>query len=162
MVSDDPHDLSRFVDAQRADWPTALAELKAGRKRSHWMWYIFPQAAGLGHSPTAVHYAIRSAAEARAYLAHPLLGSRLREAAEALLTHRGTSAETIMGGVDALKLRSSMTLFAALADSHAPFRPVLESFFGGADDPRTLAFLQADGTAVSPPPGPTGAASPRE
>lgn len=161
-MSDDPHHLSRFVDAQRADWPTVLAELKAGRKRSHWMWYIFPQAAGLGRSPTAIHYAIRSADEARAYLAHPLLGARLREAAQALLAHSGASAEAIMGGIDAMKLRSSMTLFAALADSDAPYRPVLDSFFGGADDPRTLAFLQEDGTAANPPPGPTGAASPRE
>ena len=155
--------LARFVDAQRDTWPAALAELRAGRKRSHWMWFVFPQAAGLGHSSTAIFYAIASADEARAYLAHPLLGSRLREATAALLRHPNESAEAIMGGIDALKLRSSMTLFAALADDPAPFRAVLDTFYDGEPDPRTLAFLQEDGaTAANPPPGPTGAASPRE
>ncbi len=106
-------DLDRFVAAQATDYDTALAELAAGRKRSHWMWYIFPQIAGLGRSPTARHYAIRDLAEARAYLAHPLLGPRYRAAVAALMTHRDRGAVAILGEADALKLRSSLTLFAA-------------------------------------------------
>ena len=158
----DPHDLARFVSAQRETFAGALAELQAGRKTSHWMWFIFPQIAGLGHSPMAQRYAIRSDDEARAYLAHPLLGSRLRTAAEALIAHRGERAEAIMGGIDAVKLRSSMTLFAQVADDPAPFRAVLDAFYEGAGDPQTLrAFQDAAGTAA-PPDGPTGAGSPRE
>lgn len=158
----DPHGLARFVEAQRGSYDTALAELRAGHKASHWMWFVFPQVAGLGHSPTARHFAIRSAAEARAYLAHPLLGERLREATAALMDHRGTPAARIMGEVDALKLRSSMTLFAAVADDPAPFRAVLNGFYDGADDARTLALLQEAAGTAAPPAGPTGAASPRE
>ncbi len=158
----DHHDLARFVSAQRETFERALAELRAGRKTSHWMWFIFPQIAGLGHSPMAQRYAIRSDDEARAFLAHPLLGSRLRTAAAALLDHRDRGAEAIMGGIDAVKLRSSMTLFAQVADDPAPFRAVLDAFYDGAGDPQTLkAFQPAAGTGV-PPAGPTGAGSPRE
>jgi uncharacterized protein (DUF1810 family) len=134
-------DLDRFTDAQAATWPAALAELKAGRKQSHWMWFIFPQIAGLGLSPTSVHFAIGSAEEARAYLAHPLLGARLREGVAAMLTHRGRRAEAILGGIDALKLRSSLTLFEHVADNPALFAEALDSFYDGARDERTLELL---------------------
>jgi uncharacterized protein (DUF1810 family) len=134
-------DLSRFVEAQERAWPAALAELRAGRKQIHWMWFVFPQIAGLGASPMAVHYSIGSEEEARAYLAHPLLGARLREGVTAMLVHRGLSAEAILGGIDALKLRSSLTLFEAVADDPAPFAEALAAFYGGARDERTLELL---------------------
>ncbi len=136
-------DLSRFIDAQADTWPIALAELTAGRKRSHWMWWIFPQIAGLGRSETARHYAIASAAEARAYLAHPLLGSRLIKATQTAISAPG-SAETIFGNVDAMKLRSSLTLFAAVAgDSEKiEFRRGLDRFSDGEPDPATLDRLK--------------------
>ena len=105
-------DLERFVDAQDDIYDRVVAELRAGRKTSHWMWFVFPQIAGLGRSPTAVRYAISGSEEARAYLAHPVLGPRLRECAGILLGHSGLSAFDIFGGIDAMKLRSSMTLFA--------------------------------------------------
>jgi len=136
----DPHDLQRFVDAQQGTYPTALAELSRGRKSSHWMWFVFPQIAGLGHSAMAQRYAIRSADEARAYLAHPLLGPRLIEATRTVTAASGT-AEAIMGGIDAVKLRSSLTLFAAVADDPAPFVAALGRFFGGQRDPETLRRL---------------------
>lgn len=132
--------LHRFVDAQAGSFDGALAELRAGAKRSHWMWWIFPQIAGLGRSETARFYAISSRAEATAYLAHPLLGPRLIEATEAVVAAPG-DATAIMGSIDALKLRSSMTLFAAVADDPAPFQAVLDRFFDGRDDPETLARL---------------------
>jgi len=135
------HDLSRFVNAQATSYETALAELRAGRKRSHWMWWIFPQIAGLGRSDTARHYAIVSADEASAYLAHPLLGPRLLACTQAVAAAPG-SAEEIMGGIDALKLRSSMTLFAAVADDPAPYRMVLQRFFDGAPDRATLRLIE--------------------
>lgn len=135
-----PHDLSRFVAAQADSYDTALAELRAGRKRSHWMWWIFPQIAGLGRSDTARHYAIASANEARVYLAHPLLGPRLRACAEAVVAAPG-SATAIMGDIDAIKLRSSMTLFAAVADDPAPYRQVLDRLFAGEADAATLQRL---------------------
>ena len=134
-------DLDRFVDAQAGIYAQALAELRAGRKQSHWMWFVFPQIAGLGRSPTARFYAIASAAEARAYLAHPLLGPRLRECAEILLAHAGRSAEAIFGGVDAIKLRSSMTLFEAVADRPKPFSAVLDTYFDAERDAATMALL---------------------
>ncbi len=137
---DDRHDLARFVEAQRGTYATALAELRRGRKQSHWMWFVFPQIAGLGHSPTARRYAIRSAAEARAYLAHPLLGPRLLETTNVAVAAPG-SAKAVFGGIDAIKLRSSMTLFAAVADDPAPFRAALDRFFGGKDDSATLDLL---------------------
>jgi uncharacterized protein (DUF1810 family) len=137
---DDPHDLQRFVDAQDGVFETALAELCAGAKQSHWMWFVFPQLAGLGHSPTAQYYAIRSLDEARAYLAHPLLGPRLRLCVEALLPHAGRSSEAIFGSIDALKLRSSLTLFDLVAPQDV-FARALDVFFAGEPDQRTLALI---------------------
>jgi uncharacterized protein (DUF1810 family) len=134
-------DLARFVSAQEESYPRALAELRHGRKESHWMWFIFPQIAGLGASPMARFYAIASAGEARAYLDHPLLGPRLRAATEAMLAHRGESAEDILGSVDALKFRSSMTLFDAVADAPEPFATALTFFHAGRKDQATLALL---------------------
>jgi uncharacterized protein (DUF1810 family) len=134
-------DLARFVTAQENVYAQALAELRAGRKQSHWMWFIFPQLAGLGHSSTARFYALASAAEARAYLADPLLGTRLREGVAAMLAHRGQRAEAILGGIDAMKFRSSMTLFETVADDPAPFAEAIEAFYDGARDERTLELL---------------------
>jgi uncharacterized protein (DUF1810 family) len=134
-------DLDRFVAAQEGIYPQALAELRRGRKESHWMWFVFPQLAGLGRSAMARRYAIASAAEARAYLAHPVLGARLRECAAALHAHRGERAEAILGAIDAIKLRSSMTLFAAVAGDPAPFGAVLDAFFGGERDAATLNLI---------------------
>ena len=132
-------DLERFIAAQGPVYGQALAELRRGRKESHWMWFVFPQIAGLGRSPTAVRYAIASLAEARAYLAHPLLGPRLVESTEALLVHRGRGAEAILGAIDAVKLCSSMTLFEAAAEGAARkvFAACLDAFCGGARDPAT-------------------------
>ena len=133
-------DLDRFVAAQDAGgtYLHALAELRAGRKTSHWMWFVFPQIAGLGRSGMAQQYAIASLDEARAYLAHPVLGPRLVTAAESVITHRDRSPEQILGGIDALKLRSSMTLFAHAEPEQTVFRMVLDQFFDGEDDPATL------------------------
>jgi uncharacterized protein (DUF1810 family) len=135
----DPFDLQRFVEAQDSGgtYARALDELRAGRKTSHWMWFVFPQIAGLGHSPTAVRFAISGLDEARAYLAHPVLGPRLREAAQALTELPGRSPEYVLGGIDALKLRSSMTLFARAAPDEPVFGAVLEQYFAGAGDPET-------------------------
>jgi uncharacterized protein (DUF1810 family) len=130
-------DLERFVQAQAATYDAALAELRAGRKTSHWMWFVFPQIEGLGRSPTAQRYAISGLEEARAYLAHPVLGPRLRESAAALLDSPARSAEDVLGGIDALKLRSSMTLFARAAPDEELFRAVLDRFYGGEADPET-------------------------
>ncbi len=137
-------DLQRFVDAQDAGgtFDTALAELRAGRKRTHWMWFVLPQLAGLGRSTTARHYALRDLAEARAYLAHPVLGPRLRACAAALAALPGADAVAVLGDVDALKLHSSMTLFAAAAaPGDSVFGDVLARYFAGEPDPRTLALL---------------------
>jgi uncharacterized protein (DUF1810 family) len=134
-------DLARFVEAQRDTYDQALAELTAGRKRSHWMWFVFPQVAGLGRSATAERYAVADLAEARAYLAHPVLGPRLVASAQALLGVHGRTAEQILGYPDDLKLRSSMTLFARAADDPAVFRAVLDRYYGGEDDPATLQRL---------------------
>jgi uncharacterized protein (DUF1810 family) len=136
----DPHNLARFVDAQADTYAQALTELHRGRKVSHWMWFVFPQIAGLGRSATAVFYAIGSADEARAYLAHPLLGPRLRECVDAVLDYAGTPAEAIFGDVDALKLHSSLTLFAAVSDEPR-FAAGLRAFFDGAVDAATVARL---------------------
>lgn len=133
--------LDRFVEAQARDWNTALAELRAGSKHSHWMWYIFPQIAGLGRSPVAQFYAIADRTEARAYLAHPLLGPRLQEASDAILGWAGQRGATeILGGIDAAKLRSSMTLFEA-AGGDDRFAAVLDRCYQGERDERTLALL---------------------
>jgi uncharacterized protein (DUF1810 family) len=137
----DPFDLRRFVDAQADVYEAALAELKAGRKRTHWMWFIFPQLTGLASSVMAQRYAIRSRLEALAYLRHPILGPRLHECAEALLKIDGWTAEQIMGYPDYLKLRSSMTLFAAVAEAASPFATVLERYFPDGRDEYTLKYL---------------------
>ena len=137
----DDHDLNRFVAAQDGIYSQALAELRAGRKTSHWMWFVFPQHVALGRSATARFYGIRSEEEARAYAKHPILGSRLVEASIALLPHKGEQPEAIMGDIDALKLKSSMTLFEAVADDPAPFATVLEAFYGAERDGGTLRLL---------------------
>ncbi|WP_369134691.1 DUF1810 domain-containing protein [Modestobacter sp. I12A-02662] len=138
----DPFGLQRFVDAQddAGTYRQALAELRAGRKRSHWMWFVFPQVAGLGRSPTAQRYAISGRDEARAYLAHPLLGPRLVECARALTGLGTTDPAAVLGPVDGQKLRSSMTLFAAVSDEPA-FRAVLDQYFAGTEDAATTARL---------------------
>src|SRR5215467_1997985 len=141
MADSDPYDLNRFVDAQDADYDEAITEIRNGRKRSHWMWYVFPQIAGLGFSPTSQHFAIRSLAEAKAYLAHPILGPRLQECADALLVLQGRSAHDIFGSPDDLKLRSSATLFAQAAPAGSVFHRVIEKYFDGGPDERTLAAL---------------------
>ena len=128
----DPFDLARFVEAQRDVYDRALAEIRAGAKQSHWMWFIFPQLAGLGSSPMAIRYAIGSLAEARAYLDHPLLGARLRDCVAALQALGPTKAEAVFGTVDAMKLRSSLTLFARARGGEA-FEAALARWFGGED-----------------------------
>ncbi|MBB3325513.1 DUF1810 domain-containing protein [Microlunatus antarcticus] len=136
-------DMERFVEAQDAGgtYAAALRELRAGRKTSHWMWFVFPQLAGLGHSAMAQAYALDSLDEARAYLAHPVLGPRLRECTAAVLTHTDRSAEQVMGGIDALKLRSSMTLFARADPEDPAYAAVLDAFYGGEPDERTEQLL---------------------
>ena len=140
---DDPFGLSRFVEAQDAGgtYDQALAELRAGRKRSHWMWFVFPQVAGLGRSPTAQHFAVSGLEEARAYLEHPVLGGRLVDAARALLDQPSRDAVAVFGPVDAQKLRSSMTLFSRAAPDEPVFARVLDAFFGGAVDEATVSRL---------------------
>lgn len=137
----DSHDLQRFVDAQQSHYQDALAELRAGYKQSHWMWFIFPQIAGLGRSAMAERYAIASLSEAVAYLQHSLLGRRLEECAQALLQHTGRTARQILGSPDDLKLRSSMTLFAAADPENALFQQVLDTFYDGKADAETLKRL---------------------
>jgi len=136
----DRHNLQRFMDAQDGIYDTALAELHAGSKRSHWMWFIFPQLAGLGRSPTAKFYGIASIDEARAYLRHPLLGSRLRQCVEALLPWKDRSADEILGPIDAMKLKSSLTLYDRI-EPHGIFSKGLEAFYGSERDEQTLALL---------------------
>ena len=133
-------DLSRFLSAQDGVWETARAELQAGRKRSHWMWFVFPQLRGLGLSETARFYGIASRAEAEAFLRDPVLGARLVELFEVLLKQKGTAHE-IFGSPDDLKLRSCATLFAALSGASPPFQAALDQFYGGKRDERTLALL---------------------
>jgi len=130
-------DLRRFVEAQDGVYEHALGELRGGRKTGHWMWFVFPQIAGLGFSAMSQRYAIGSLAEARAYLAHPVLGERLRECAAAVLAVEGSSAEQIFGGIDAVKLRSCMTLFHRADPSEPVFEAVLEKYFAGLADPAT-------------------------
>ena len=143
-MADEFH-LDRFVEAQAPVHARALAELRRGRKQSHWMWFVFPQLAGLGRSETARRYAIASLEEARAYLAHPLLGPRLRDGTQAVLAHCELAAEAIFGAVDAMKFRSSMTLFEAAARDEDIFAGALDCFFGGARDPMTLRLLAGGG-----------------
>jgi uncharacterized protein (DUF1810 family) len=139
----DPVDLARFVDAQAANFDDALAELVEGRKRTHWMWYVFPQIAGLGTSAMAQRFAIAGPDEARAYLAHPVLGPRLATCAQAVLAHAGTPARAIMGTPDDLKLRSSATLFAGVSPPGSVFHRLLDAFFGGEADPLTERLVDA-------------------
>jgi uncharacterized protein (DUF1810 family) len=138
-----PFALERFVAAQDSNgmYERAVAELRAGHKASHWVWYIFPQIAGLGHSAMAQRFAISSLAEARAYLRHPVLGPRLRTCAQAVMSVHGKTADEILGTVDALKLRSSMTLFASAAPGEPVFQAVLDKYFGGAPDESTISRL---------------------
>ncbi|QGZ38803.1 uncharacterized protein (DUF1810 family) [Pseudoduganella flava] len=133
-------DLDRFVAAQRHAYDDAVRELRAGRKTSHWMWFVFPQLRGLGRSETSRFYGIASLDEARAYAAHPLLGARLRECTQLVNAHAGTPIGTILGSVDALKFRSSMTLFVE-ATGDALFRTALDTFYGGVPDEQTLRLL---------------------
>lgn len=140
--ANDPYWLARFVEAQASDYDRALAELRSGRKRSHWIWYVFPQLRGLGRSAMAGHYGIAGLEEARAYLAHPVLGDRLYESVAAVLEWAPTlSAEALMGEVDAIKLRSSLTLFEAAAGSDTPFSQALDALYAGARDDATLNLL---------------------
>jgi len=136
----DSFNLQRFVQAQYPVIDGVMGELRAGRKRSHWMWFVFPQLAGLGRSPTAVRYALSGAEEARAYLDHPELGERLKTCCRLILALPGDSPEAVFGPIDALKLRSSMTLFAAVSED-AVFSDVLVKYFGGREDGATLDLL---------------------
>jgi len=135
------NDLKRFLDAQENEFERALAEIKRGRKQSHWMWYIFPQIAGLGLSETSRFYAIKDRTEAELYLAHPVLGARLVRISEALLEIEGKTANQIFGSPDDVKLKSSMTLFGSLENAHPVFQRVLDKYFNGTEDPRTLDLI---------------------
>lgn len=140
----DPFDLQRFIDAQAPVIDRVREELRAGRKRTHWMWFVFPQLAGLGMSDMARRYAISSIDEARAYMAHPVLGPRLREGVALLNAVEGRSIRAIMGAPDDVKLRSTLTLFRRAAPTAPEFPAALAKYYGGEDDPRTLELLRAD------------------
>ena len=142
----DPCNLERFIEAQSSNYEDALAELHAGSKQTHWSWYVFPQVRGLGSSPTSVRYAISSLAEARAYLAHPVLGLRLRECVNAMLGQRGLSAAQILGDIDAQKFRSCLTLFMQAAPNDGVFRDALRKYFDGVPDAKTLSILGREPT----------------
>ncbi|MBA4374388.1 MAG: DUF1810 domain-containing protein [Thermodesulfovibrio sp.] len=142
MNQNDPHELKRFLDAQEGVYERALAELKNGQKRTHWIWYVFPQIDGLGHSPTAKRYAIKSLDEARQYLDHPVLGKRLRECTEAVNALRGASVSEIFGYPDDMKFKSSMTLFENIAGPGSLFSAALDRYCHGARDVTTLRLLQ--------------------
>jgi uncharacterized protein (DUF1810 family) len=137
----DPFDLGRFLSAQKPVYDRVLSEIRSGRKRTHWMWFIFPQLDGLGFSSTARHYAIKSIDEAEAYLNHPLLGPRLRECADAVLAVEGRSASEIFGYPDDLKLKSCATLFACVSNSGSEFERILEKYYDGQRDAKTLVLL---------------------
>ena len=135
--------LSRFIDAQAPIYADALAELRAGRKYTHWIWFILPQLRGLGHSHDATYYGLENAAEAAAYLAHPVLGARLRECVTAILTHKDKTAHTILGAPDDLKFRSCLTLFRAVAAPDDPlWQDALDQFYAGQPDAATLRLLK--------------------
>jgi uncharacterized protein (DUF1810 family) len=151
MSIHDGHNLKRFITAQDGIYEHALAELKAGQKRSHWMWFVFPQIKGLGYSPNSEFYAIKSKAEAQAYLQHPILGTRLRECTQALLDFEGKSALEIFGSPDDVKLKSSMTLFAYISESGSIFTRTLDKYFGGNHDWKTIEFLKSDNILSGPP-----------
>ena len=140
-TTDDPFDLGRFVQAQTENYQDALAELHAGRKRTHWSWYVFPQIQGLGSSAISVRYAISSLEEAQAFLAHPVLGSRLRECVAAMNSHTDRSAAAILGEIDARKFHSCITLFVHVSDSGSAFHRALAKYFSGLHDSATLALL---------------------
>ncbi|KAF5046171.1 hypothetical protein DSECCO2_473650 [anaerobic digester metagenome] len=146
MRADDPFDLNRFLQAQEGVYAAALAELRAGRKTSHWMWFVFPQIDGLGRSQTARFFAVKSLAEARAYLAHPVLGKRLRECTAAVLGVAGRTASEIFGSPDDIKFRSSMTLFERAEPNCDLFPDALDRFFEGRRDRLTLDLLAAGGS----------------
>jgi uncharacterized protein (DUF1810 family) len=141
MATTDVHDLSRFLDAQQGIYEMALSEIRQGRKRSHWMWFVFPQYAGLGVSPTSQRYAINSVAEAEEYLKDPVLGRRLLECADALLRLEGRSVQQIFGFPDDMKLRSCATLFAHVSPAGSVFERVLQKYFDGERDDKTLRLL---------------------
>ena len=141
---DDPYNLDRFLKAQENTYSTALDELRTGRKRSHWIWFIFPQLAGLGQSPTSQFYGITSREEAVAYLRHPILGARLHECLRVLQTLEQTSADQVFGALDAMKFRSSLTLFARADDADPIIEGALYRWFGGRKDEKTLALLRRD------------------
>jgi len=141
-AENDPHDLERFVLAQKDDFSLALAEIRAGRKQSHWMWYIFPQFDGLGFSSMSRRFAIKSEAEARAYLRHPVLGPRLMECCEAAIALDGRSATEVFGSPDDMKLRSCATLFAAVSPPGSVFEHVLDRFFHGSRDEQTDCLMR--------------------
>jgi uncharacterized protein (DUF1810 family) len=139
----DPFDLNRFVQAQAPSYTTALTELSAGSKRSHWMWFVFPQIDGLGFSATTKLYSIKSLAEARAYLTHPVLGARLVECTRTVLSLKGRTALDIFGKPDDMKLQSSMTLFAAISTAESEFAAMLDKYYSGKRDPRTVELIKA-------------------
>ena len=141
MAGADPFDLQRFVTAQAPVMAAVRSELAAGRKSSHWMWFVFPQLRGLGSSSMAQHYGIASLEEARAYLAHPVLGPRLRECCALLLQLEGRSANQVLGSPDDMKFRSCLTLFGIAAPDEAVFRQALDKYYGGEPDPRTTSAL---------------------
>lgn len=145
MTAADPHNLARFAEAQQRDYEQALSEIRSGRKRSHWMWYVFPQFEGLGSSPTSRHYAIKSVEEARAYLAHPVLGARLIDCAEAALQVEGRSAYDIFSSPDDMKLRSCATLFASVSPEGSVFHRLVDKYFDGQQDKRTLQLMAESG-----------------
>jgi len=147
------HDLERFVEAQARCYADVVAELRAGSKRTHWMWFVFPQLRGLGRSATADYFGIRSAGEALAYWEHPVLGQRLRECVDLVLASEGRTAEQIFGRPDDLKFRSCMTLFASVVHGYAPFAAAIEKYYGGVMDPRTLELLGMAGPASCENPG---------
>jgi len=134
--------LNRFIDAQDTDYPLALSEIKQGRKKSHWMWYIFPQIQGLGFSETSKYYAIKNVKEAAEFLKHPVLGGRLINICQALLDLPGNDANKVFGKPDDLKLQSSLTLFASLPDTNPVFQLLIEKYFNGMKDDKTLALMQ--------------------
>jgi uncharacterized protein (DUF1810 family) len=143
-LAEDPYDLKRFLLAQEGDYDRALSEIRSGRKRSHWMWYIFPQIDGLGFSSASSRYSIKSLPEAKAYLEHPVLGSRLRECAAAVVSLEGRSAMEIFGSPDDLKLRSCATLFARVSLPGSVFDRLLGKYYQGKPDDRTIQLLTAD------------------
>lgn len=136
------YNLNRFIEAQNRDYDTALAEIRAGKKASHWMWYIFPQLKGLGRSSTSEYYGLSGIKEAQAYLSDPILKARLIEITDAVIAHKDKSAEEIFGGIDAKKLRSCMTLFSTAAPDIPVFEAVLEQFFHGVPDRNTLRLTK--------------------